>query len=209
MTGNFVGPLAFKTDDAPRYPRGFIIVLITAIVAAVLVIVYRFVCIWENKRRDKAGTAEGFDHAYEDDLTDSKVCRDCWWSCGDPLLTMRRIPNSGTLCKRGLWFEARGASRRCLALWAAVVMRSMIGWEICFFFRPDILSIMVLSMRLAIIMPCPLSQTWGLEMEQGHPNHGQGPLETFSAVPHEPSHVLRISPLFGLLAVGCRLCFPR
>lgn len=34
---------------------------------------YRFYCIWENKRRDRTGTAEAFDHAYEDDLTDRKV----------------------------------------------------------------------------------------------------------------------------------------
>lgn len=45
---------------------------ITSIVALVLAIVYRFVCVWENKRRDKKG-AEAFDHAYEDDLTDLKV----------------------------------------------------------------------------------------------------------------------------------------
>lgn len=41
----------------------------TAIAAALLALVYRFVCIWHNKRRDKEGT-ENFDHAYEDDLTD-------------------------------------------------------------------------------------------------------------------------------------------
>lgn len=41
-------------------------------VAAVLAIVYRYVCVWENNRRDKLG-AEAFDHAYEDDLTDMKV----------------------------------------------------------------------------------------------------------------------------------------
>jgi hypothetical protein len=45
-------------------------VLITALVAAGLILVYRFLCVWENRRRDKAGTLEGFDHAYEDDLTD-------------------------------------------------------------------------------------------------------------------------------------------
>lgn len=44
----------------------------TSIVAAVLAIVYRYVCVWENKRRDKLGN-EAFDHAYEDDLTDMKV----------------------------------------------------------------------------------------------------------------------------------------
>lgn len=99
VAGNFVGPLAFKADDAPRYPGGFIIVLITSIIAAALVIVYRFVCIWENKKRDKAGTAEGFDHAYEDDLTDRKVCCDWAWACGGILLTRLRIRNSGISCR--------------------------------------------------------------------------------------------------------------
>jgi hypothetical protein len=47
---------------------------VTSIVAAVLSLVYRYVCLWENKKRDKLG-AEAFDHAYEDDLTDMKVGR--------------------------------------------------------------------------------------------------------------------------------------
>ncbi|KXJ85647.1 MFS transporter [Microdochium bolleyi] len=70
--GNFVGPLLFKTQDAPGYAPGFTATVITAIVAALLSIVYRFVCVWENRRRDRAGVGEGFDHAYEDDLTDMK-----------------------------------------------------------------------------------------------------------------------------------------
>jgi hypothetical protein len=70
--GNFVGPLLFKPADAPVYAPGFIAVLATSIAAAVLAVVYRYVCIWENHRRDKVGTMEGFDHAYEDDLTDMK-----------------------------------------------------------------------------------------------------------------------------------------
>lgn len=53
--------------------------------AAVLAIVYRYVCLWENKRRDKLGT-EAFDHAYEDDLTDMKVSDDRDFS-DDHLLT--------------------------------------------------------------------------------------------------------------------------
>ena len=69
------GPLIFKPKDAPEYNTGFTIVTITAIAAAVLSVVYRYVCIWENKRRDRNG-AEAFDHAYEDDLTDTKVCAD-------------------------------------------------------------------------------------------------------------------------------------
>ncbi|CAG9996109.1 unnamed protein product [Clonostachys byssicola] len=71
--GNFVGPLCFKKEDAPRYVPGFIVVVVTAIVAGVLAIAYRLICMWTNKRRDKAGIMEGFDHAYEDDLTDKKV----------------------------------------------------------------------------------------------------------------------------------------
>jgi hypothetical protein len=49
-------------------------VVITSGVAAVLALLYRSVCAWENRKRDKAGTAEAFEHAYEDDLTDKTVC---------------------------------------------------------------------------------------------------------------------------------------
>lgn len=73
MLGNFVGPLVFKTEDAPSYGPGFQVVVITSLIAAVLVLVYRGVCMWHNSKRDKTGIAEGFDHAYEDDLTDVKV----------------------------------------------------------------------------------------------------------------------------------------
>ncbi|KAM0275740.1 hypothetical protein ACHAQH_007458 [Verticillium albo-atrum] len=70
--GNFVGPLVFKKQDAPRYVPGFIVVVITSLAAGVLAVVYRYVCVWDNRRRDKSGVSEGFDHAYEDDLTDTK-----------------------------------------------------------------------------------------------------------------------------------------
>jgi hypothetical protein len=49
------------------------VVVITAIVAGLLVLVYRVICSLENRRRDKMGTVEGFEHAYEDDLTDKMV----------------------------------------------------------------------------------------------------------------------------------------
>ncbi|KAH7135287.1 major facilitator superfamily domain-containing protein [Dendryphion nanum] len=71
--GNVVGPLVFKPEDAPRYVPGFIVVTVTAIIAGLLALVYRVYCMWENKRRDKAGILEGFEHAYEDDLTDTKT----------------------------------------------------------------------------------------------------------------------------------------
>ncbi|RFU34761.1 hypothetical protein B7463_g1530, partial [Scytalidium lignicola] len=70
--GNFVGPLCFKTSDAPNYTPGFITTCVTSIAAACLMVVYRLVCMWENRRRDKTGVMEGFDHAYEDDSTDMK-----------------------------------------------------------------------------------------------------------------------------------------
>lgn len=70
--GNFVGPLIFKQEDAPVYAPGFIAVVVTSAAAAGLAMVYRFYCVWENKRRDKKGI-ESFEHAFEDDLTDVKV----------------------------------------------------------------------------------------------------------------------------------------
>ncbi|KAF5017614.1 hypothetical protein F66182_10440 [Fusarium sp. NRRL 66182] len=64
-----------RREDAPRYEPGFIIVVATAIAAGLLAIGYRFMCIWTNKKRDEAGIMEGFDHAYEDDLTDKKTVK--------------------------------------------------------------------------------------------------------------------------------------
>jgi hypothetical protein len=87
--------LTRNARDAPRYGPGFLAVVITSVVAALLAIVYRYVCVWENRKRDKAGTMENYDNgkfaplkplvwvatitsadsgiAYDDDLTDKKV----------------------------------------------------------------------------------------------------------------------------------------
>lgn len=73
LPGNFVGPLVFKEKDAPRYAPGFIVVVVTAILALLLALVYRFLCVYSNKKRDKQGTEESFDNAYEDDFTDKTV----------------------------------------------------------------------------------------------------------------------------------------
>lgn len=48
-------------------------VVITALVAALLVFIYRIICALDNRRRDRMGTTEDFDHAFEDDLTDKIV----------------------------------------------------------------------------------------------------------------------------------------
>lgn len=74
--GNFVGPQLFKPEDAPVYAPGFEAVVITSIIAAALSLVYRYLSMWENKRRDKAGILENYEHAYDDDLTDTMVSHD-------------------------------------------------------------------------------------------------------------------------------------
>ncbi|KAH7232705.1 hypothetical protein MRS44_011852 [Fusarium solani] len=70
--GNIIGPLVFKSSDAPAYGPGFTAVLITSIIAGALAICYRYLCIWENARRDRVGEPERYEHAYDDDITDMK-----------------------------------------------------------------------------------------------------------------------------------------
>jgi MFS family permease len=71
ILGNFVGPLVFLAEEAPRYNTGWIVTVVSVCMTAALIMLYRLVCMWENKRRDVNG-AEAFDHANEDDLTDKK-----------------------------------------------------------------------------------------------------------------------------------------
>ncbi|KAG6368878.1 hypothetical protein INS49_003096 [Diaporthe citri] len=70
--GNIIGPLVFREQDAPRYKVGFIVVVASTLAAALLLLAYRYVCLAHNRRRDRAGFMESFEHAYEDDLTDLK-----------------------------------------------------------------------------------------------------------------------------------------
>lgn len=71
--GNFIGPQLFMNKDAPRFKPGFAVVTSTSAAVSVLILVYRFVCVAHNARRDRAGIEEGFEHAYDDDRTDLKV----------------------------------------------------------------------------------------------------------------------------------------
>jgi hypothetical protein len=71
--GNIVGPLLFEEEDAPGYVPGWIVVVITSIITSILALVYRYISIWDNRRKDNAGIMEDYEHAYEDDLTDMKV----------------------------------------------------------------------------------------------------------------------------------------
>ncbi|KAJ5690689.1 hypothetical protein N7462_005081, partial [Penicillium macrosclerotiorum] len=68
--GNFTGPLVYEENDAPRYVPGFITVVVTSFAAGITVLIYRFVCVWENRKRDESGISEGYEHAYQDDMTD-------------------------------------------------------------------------------------------------------------------------------------------
>jgi hypothetical protein len=73
LAGNFVAPLTFRTQDAPVYAPGLATVVATSVAVVALSMVYRFVCLRDNRKRDETGTLEAFDHAYEDDLTDKTV----------------------------------------------------------------------------------------------------------------------------------------
>ncbi|KAJ5098036.1 hypothetical protein N7532_005037 [Penicillium argentinense] len=68
--GNFTGPLVYREANAPRYVPGFTTVVVTSFAAGIIMLIYRFVCVRENRKRDQSGTAEGYEHAYQDDLTD-------------------------------------------------------------------------------------------------------------------------------------------
>lgn len=70
--GNFIGPLLFMDKDAPVYGPGFAAVASTSGAASVLFLVYRYVCLYYNRKRDRAGIPEKFDNAYDDE-TDMKV----------------------------------------------------------------------------------------------------------------------------------------
>lgn len=96
-----MGPFAFKSDDAPRYQEGFIVVVVTAIAAGILVLVYRGLCMWMNRKRDRTGVMEGFEHAYEDDLTDVKVRTTVRYCRVFELTRVRRTPSSATSCDGG------------------------------------------------------------------------------------------------------------
>lgn len=72
-------------------------VVICCILSGVLILAYAAVCKWDNRQRDKAGVPEGFDHAYEDDLTDRTVRWLDSISCppkGSSLIVSCRIHNS-------------------------------------------------------------------------------------------------------------------
>ncbi|OQE11086.1 hypothetical protein PENVUL_c003G01206 [Penicillium vulpinum] len=61
--GNWIGPQTFRSDQAPEYFDGKLMVAIMYALAAVTLLIIRFVNIWENKRRDRKAI-ENPDTAY-------------------------------------------------------------------------------------------------------------------------------------------------
>lgn len=92
--GNFVGPLVFLDHEKPKYSTGFIITFVTAAATGVMGVIYRLICQHDNRKRDREGVHEGFDHAFEDP-TDKVVCLRFGQSCSRvfaDLLTEQTIP---------------------------------------------------------------------------------------------------------------------
>jgi hypothetical protein len=61
-----VGPILFKSKDAPTYAPGFIVVLATSTAAALLAIAYRSVCVQENCHRKRKDAQECRDRPLHD-----------------------------------------------------------------------------------------------------------------------------------------------
>jgi hypothetical protein len=70
---------------------------VTTVIAGILVVIYRFVCLHDNKKRDATGVLEGFENAYQDDLTDKTVSIYSKDRVTADRTDRCRILNSGTL----------------------------------------------------------------------------------------------------------------
>jgi len=46
--------------------------VVTSAICIILSIIYRIICVRENKKRDSTGIVEAFENAYDDDMTDVK-----------------------------------------------------------------------------------------------------------------------------------------
>ncbi|KAL2817901.1 putative MFS allantoate transporter [Aspergillus cavernicola] len=57
--GNIVGPQIMFAREAPDYPSGFAGMLVSFAFSAIVTILLRFYCIWENYKRDAATVAVG------------------------------------------------------------------------------------------------------------------------------------------------------
>ncbi|KAI9691250.1 MAG: hypothetical protein M1820_009827 [Bogoriella megaspora] len=71
--GNILGPLTFRSDDAPDYIPAKIAIIVTCAFALLMAGVLRFYYVWENKCRDGEAEKKGLEHKLDiefSDLTD-------------------------------------------------------------------------------------------------------------------------------------------
>lgn len=64
--------MVFLSKEAPGYPTGWKTTVGCSAATCALALCYRFLCVWENRKRNSTGIMEGFDNAYQDDLTDKR-----------------------------------------------------------------------------------------------------------------------------------------
>lgn len=68
--GNIIGPLTFRSQDAPEYTPAKITIIVTCAVAACLALVLRTYYVWENKRRDKLAEETHMGHEADIEFAD-------------------------------------------------------------------------------------------------------------------------------------------
>lgn len=66
--GNIIGPLTFRSNDAPNYIPAKITIVVVSAVAAALTVVLRFMYQMENRRRDRRGV--GLEHRENQEFMD-------------------------------------------------------------------------------------------------------------------------------------------
>ena len=75
--GNWIGPQTFRSNEAPEYKNGKLMVAVMYGLAACTLIMLRYVNVWENRRRDKKATEQPEIEAVEgqefQDLTDFQM----------------------------------------------------------------------------------------------------------------------------------------
>lgn len=78
--GNIAGPFFYKTDQAPSYRLGIGSLLVANCLEFLLLIAFRFVFIWENKKKEKlreqlraaGGSTEALNVTAFQDITDKE-----------------------------------------------------------------------------------------------------------------------------------------
>jgi len=78
--GNIIGPFAFKSSEAPRYPSGIIAIMVSYCVEIVVLLLFARYLSWCNKVKARNAAEQGLDATSEEekalmgfrDLTDTE-----------------------------------------------------------------------------------------------------------------------------------------